>query len=125
LPSYLYEHDNKYRLLSFLAVGNAESQSMEVVNRVRADYEKKLGELHVELRKLEVAKMEHAKMLKSQAQFEKQFRDAQRDLSEMKKQKVFCECGFSNEFIYYIYDFSCYCWFHHHLLDDWQLTKCA
>lgn len=74
-------------------LGNAESQSIEVVNRVRVDYEKKLGELQSELRKLEVAKMEHAKMLKSQALYEKQCRDLQRDLSEMKKMKVHCIYG--------------------------------
>lgn len=43
---------------------------MEIVNHV--DHEKKLGDLLGELHKLEVAKMEHVKMLKNQAQYEKQ-----------------------------------------------------
>ena len=73
---------------TILLTGNAESQGLEVVNRVRADYEKKLGDLQVELRKLEVSKMEHARSLKSQSLFEKQFRDMQRDMDDLKKQKV-------------------------------------
>lgn len=81
------------------ALGNAESQSMEVVNRVRVDYEKKLSDLLGELRKLEVAKMEHAKMLKSQAQYEKQCRDLQRDLTEMKKMKVYSVYGALTTFL--------------------------
>jgi len=83
-----------YEWLSFTLLGNAESQSLEVVNRVRADYEKKLGDLQVELRKLEVSKLEHARSLKSQSMFEKQFREMQRNMGELKKQKVlFIHCN--------------------------------
>ena len=71
-----------------MVLGTAESQSQEVVSRVRSDYEKKLSNLEVELKKLEVIKTEHAKKLKNQGQYEKQCRDLQRSLSEMKKQKV-------------------------------------
>ena len=68
--------------------GTVESQSQENVSRVRAEFEKKLGDLQTELRKLEAAKLEHAKMLRAQTQYEKQCRELQRSLAEMKKQKV-------------------------------------
>lgn len=41
-----------------------------------------------ELRKLEAAKKEHAKVLRNQSHYEKQFKTLQHDLAEMKKLKV-------------------------------------
>ena len=41
-----------------------------------------------ELRKLQAAKKEHAKLLRNQAHYDKQLSTLQRDLGEMKKVKV-------------------------------------
>ncbi len=41
-----------------------------------------------ELKKLQAAKKEHAKLLRNQAHYEKQLKTLQRDLADMKKMKV-------------------------------------
>ena len=41
-----------------------------------------------DLKKLQAAKKEHAKMLRNQSHYEKQLKSLQRDLGEMKKLKV-------------------------------------
>ena len=68
--------------------GNAETQSQEKANLIRADYEKRLGSMQLELRKLEAAKMEHLKLLRNQSHTEKQLKTFEHSLSEMKKLKV-------------------------------------
>jgi len=68
--------------------GNAETQSQEKTNHIRAEYEKRLSALQAELRKLESAKMEHLKLLRNQSQAEKQLKACEHDLFEMKKLKV-------------------------------------
>ena len=68
--------------------GNAESQSQEKANHIRAEYEKRLSSMQAELRKLEAAKMEHLKLLRNQSHTEKQLKAYEHDLSELKKLKV-------------------------------------
>jgi len=70
------------------AAGNAETQSQEKANHIRADYEKRLNAMQVELRKLEAAKMEHLKLLRNQSHTAKQLKTFEHDLFEMKKMKV-------------------------------------
>ncbi len=65
-----------------------ETQSDEKTRKVRASYEKKLGDMQTELRKLQAAKKEHAKLVRNQATYEKQLKALQRDLADMKKTKV-------------------------------------
>lgn len=69
-------------------VGNAETQSEEKANLIRAEYEKRLCSMQAELRKLEAAKMEHLKLLRNQSHTEKQLKAYEHDLAEMKKLKV-------------------------------------
>jgi len=73
---------------SHLFAGDVESHSQEKANKVREEYEKKLNDMQNELKKLEAAKKEHAKMIRNQSHYDKQFKALQNDLSEMKKLKV-------------------------------------
>jgi len=68
--------------------GNAETQSQEKANHIRAEYEKRLVTMQTELSKLEFAKMEYMKLLRNQSHTEKQLKTLEHDLSEMKKLRV-------------------------------------
>ncbi|CAC5419152.1 KIF21 [Mytilus coruscus] len=69
-------------------IGSIESQSSDKVKKVKIEYDKKLTGLQNDLKKLQAAKKEHAKMLKNQSHYEKQLKTLQHELAEMKKTKV-------------------------------------
>ena len=66
----------------------SESHSQDVAKKVKEEYEKKLRDMQNELKKLQAAKKEHAKLLRNQSHYEKQLRSLQKDLGDMKKLKV-------------------------------------
>ena len=60
----------------------------EKVKKLRDEYEKKLSSMQKEMRLLQSAKKEHARLLKSQTQTENRLRGLRNDLAEMKRAKV-------------------------------------
>ena len=68
--------------------GSVETMTEEKSRKVKLQYEKKLSDMQNELKKLQAAKKEHAKLIKNQATYEKQLKSLQRDLADMKKTKV-------------------------------------
>ncbi|ESP04090.1 hypothetical protein LOTGIDRAFT_136727, partial [Lottia gigantea] len=69
-------------------LGNKESSSNDKVKKVKQDYEKKINDLTGDLRKMQAAKKEHAKLVKNQSHYEKQLKTLQHEMLEMKKTKV-------------------------------------
>ncbi|GAB6022342.1 Kinesin-like protein kif21b [Chamberlinius hualienensis] len=74
------------RVLSNLS--SVENLSDEKVKRVKEDYEKKINNMTVELKRIQVARKEHAMALKNQSQYERQMKTLREELNEMKKTKV-------------------------------------
>ena len=68
--------------------GCVEMESSEKAQRIQQDFSKKLTDMQAELKKVQVAKKEHAKLMRNQAQYEKQLKTLQKDLGDMKKHKV-------------------------------------
>lgn len=60
----------------------------EKVKKLRDEYEKKLANMQKEMRLLQSAKKEHARLLKNQSQNESRLRGLRNELSEMKRAKV-------------------------------------
>ncbi|XP_076762768.1 kinesin-like protein 31E [Xylocopa sonorina] len=60
----------------------------EKVKKLRDEYEKKLSAMQKEVRVLQIAKKEHAKLLKDQSQSENRLRGLRNELAEMKRAKV-------------------------------------
>ncbi|XP_018311891.1 kinesin-like protein KIF21A isoform X2 [Mycetomoellerius zeteki] len=60
----------------------------EKVKKLRDEYEKKLTNMQKEMRLLQSAKKEHARLLKNQSQNENRLRGLRNELSEMKRAKV-------------------------------------
>ncbi|XP_031825671.1 kinesin-like protein 31E isoform X2 [Nomia melanderi] len=60
----------------------------EKVKKLRDEYEKKLSAMQKEMRLLQTAKKEHARLLKSQSQNENRLRGLRNELAEMKRAKV-------------------------------------
>ncbi|EGI67458.1 PREDICTED: kinesin-like protein KIF21A isoform X2 [Acromyrmex echinatior] len=60
----------------------------EKVKKLRDEYEKKLANMQKEMRLLQSAKKEHARLLKNQSQNENRLRGLRNELSEMKRAKV-------------------------------------
>jgi hypothetical protein len=58
------------------------------LRRVREDYERKLSDLQSRLKKFQAAQQEHAKLLKSQSDSERQLKSLKNDLLDMKRNKV-------------------------------------
>lgn len=58
------------------------------LRRVREDYERKLTDMQSRLKKLQAAQQEHAKLLKSQGESERQLKSLKNDLLDMKRNKV-------------------------------------
>lgn len=55
---------------------------------MRDEYERKLSEMQKEMRRLQSAKKEHARLLRNQIQHENQMKTLKNDLAEMKRAKV-------------------------------------
>ncbi|KAL4225702.1 Kinesin-like protein kif21b [Mactra antiquata] len=70
-------------------IGKAtETNKSENSKKVKETYERKLNDMQNELKKLQAAKKEHAKLVKNQSHYEKQLKTLQHELGEMKKTKV-------------------------------------
>lgn len=67
---------------------NIESNSEEKTKKIKEEYEKRLSELHSDLKKLESANKSHLKMLKDHSAIEKHYKTVQQELLDLKKQKV-------------------------------------
>lgn len=74
-------------------LGGQNNQPTEKVKKVRDEYERKLGDMQKEVKKLQTAKKEHAKMLRNQSQYESQIKTLRNEVMDMKKVKVSC-CNF-------------------------------
>lgn len=70
------------------SLSSVENLSQEKVKRVKEDYEKKINDMTVELKRIQVARKEHALALKNQSQFERQMKTLREELAELKKTKV-------------------------------------
>ena len=68
--------------------GAPDGNNNERVKKVKDDYERKLANMQKELKTLNTAKKEHAKVLKEHSRNESQLRQLRTELSEMKKTKV-------------------------------------
>jgi len=71
----------------FLFLGNNNNQS-EKVKKVKDDFERRLGTMQKELKSLQSAKKEHAKLLRDQSQYENQVRTLKYEVNDMKRTKV-------------------------------------
>ena len=60
--------------------------------KVKQEYEKKLGNLQEELKKLQADQRKHAKIQKNNSQYERHLKTLQHEIVEMKKTKVFIHC---------------------------------
>lgn len=60
----------------------------EKVKKLRDEYERKLSSMQKEMRLLQSAKKEHARLLRSQSQSENRLRGLRNELAEMKRAKV-------------------------------------
>ena len=58
------------------------------VDKIRKDYKDKLERLQGEVKKLQTAKKEHAKLLRSQSQYERQVDKLKNEVGDMKRAKV-------------------------------------
>ncbi|XP_015188090.1 PREDICTED: kinesin-like protein KIF21B isoform X4 [Polistes dominula] len=64
------------------------TQPTEKVKKLRDEYEKKISAMQKEMRLLQSAKKEHARLLKNQSQNETRLRGLRNELAEMKRAKV-------------------------------------
>ncbi|XP_008211273.1 kinesin-like protein KIF21A isoform X3 [Nasonia vitripennis] len=78
--------DERDKVLSSLQ--NQPSAPTEKVKKLRDEYEKKLSAMQKEVKILQSAKKEHARLLKSQTQNENRLRGLRNELAEMKRAKV-------------------------------------
>ncbi|XP_014212531.1 kinesin-like protein KIF21A isoform X2 [Copidosoma floridanum] len=67
---------------------NQPSAPTEKAKKLRDEYEKKLSAMQKEVKMLQSAKKEHARLLKSQTQNENRLRGLRNELAEMKRAKV-------------------------------------
>ncbi|KAJ4449291.1 hypothetical protein ANN_00689 [Periplaneta americana] len=64
------------------------NQPTEKERKVRDEYERKLSDMQKEMKRLQSAKKEHARLLRNQTQHENQVKALKNDLAEMKRAKV-------------------------------------
>merc|ERR1719483_1517045 len=69
-------------------MGGGKTVMPDQINKIKKDYQEKLDKLQGEVKKLQAAKKEHAKLLKSQGQYEKQLTKLKTDVLDMKRTKV-------------------------------------
>ncbi|RWS28175.1 kinesin-like protein KIF21A, partial [Leptotrombidium deliense] len=75
------------QVLAKLTCGGNQANEKEA-KKIRSEYEKKINSLQSEMKKLQIAKKEHAQAMRNQAQYENQLKQLKTDVAEMKKQKV-------------------------------------
>ncbi|XP_068214195.1 kinesin-like protein KIF21A isoform X3 [Palaemon carinicauda] len=78
--------EERDKVLSNIKSGS--SQSDEKIKSIKQEYERKIGNMQQELKKLQTAQKEHAKLMRERSQHERQLRTLKNDLAEMKKVKV-------------------------------------
>uniref|UniRef100_V5IJV2 Putative kinesin-like protein kif21a n=1 Tax=Ixodes ricinus TaxID=34613 RepID=V5IJV2_IXORI len=76
------------RILSSVGSAGPSKDSEEKVRKIRGDFERRLGQLQGELKKMQAARREHAQLMKNQAEYERQVRKLKQDVADMKKTKV-------------------------------------
>uniref|UniRef100_A0A1B6C896 Kinesin-like protein n=1 Tax=Clastoptera arizonana TaxID=38151 RepID=A0A1B6C896_9HEMI len=64
------------------------SEPSEKVKKVKEEYERKLNGMQKEMKTLQSAKREHAKLLRSQSQYESQIKTLRNEVTDMKRVKV-------------------------------------
>ncbi|XP_067137025.1 kinesin-like protein KIF21A isoform X2 [Centruroides vittatus] len=67
---------------------STETNMKDKVLKVKSDYERKLGSMQSELKKLQAAKKEHAQLMRNQSQYEQQVKQLRQEVLDMKKMKV-------------------------------------
>lgn len=67
---------------------NKTNQPTEKERKVRDEYERKLSEMQKEMKRLQLAKKEHARLIRNQTEHENQVKTLKNDLQEMKRAKV-------------------------------------
>lgn len=70
------------------SVGGHNNQQADKAKKVREEYERKLSNMQKEVTRLQSAKKEHDRLVRSQSQYETQLKQLRTDLSDMKKTKV-------------------------------------
>ncbi|XP_064091324.1 kinesin-like protein KIF21A isoform X5 [Macrobrachium nipponense] len=78
--------EERDKVLSNIKSGS--SQSDEKIKSIKKEYERKIGNMQQEMKKLQAAQKEHAKLMRERSQHERQLRTLKNDLAEMKKVKV-------------------------------------
>ena len=68
--------------------GGKSTASQDKVYKIKHDYQEKLEKLQSEVKKLQTAKKEHAKLLRNQSQYERQVEKLKSEVSDMKRTKV-------------------------------------
>uniref|UniRef100_A0A131YVY1 Kinesin family member 4/21/27 n=1 Tax=Rhipicephalus appendiculatus TaxID=34631 RepID=A0A131YVY1_RHIAP len=76
------------RILSNMSSAGASKDTDEKVRKIKTDFERKLNHLQGELKKMQSAKREHAKLMKNQGEYERQVRKLKQEVADMKKNKV-------------------------------------
>ncbi|XP_021347987.1 kinesin-like protein KIF21A [Mizuhopecten yessoensis] len=69
-------------------INQVSTTNQDQVKKVKVEFEKKLSILTTDLKKMQAAKKDHAKLVKNQSHYEKQLKTLQHELGEMKKTKV-------------------------------------
>lgn len=70
---------------------------------MRDEYERKLSEMQKEMKRLQSAKKEHARLLRNQTQHENQVKTLKGDLAEMKRAKVSLFSSITEPMLLYIF----------------------
>ena len=68
--------------------GKSSAASQDKVYKIKHDYQEKLEKLQAEVKKLQSAKKEHAKLLRNQSQYERQIDKLKSEVGDMKRTKV-------------------------------------
>lgn len=83
--------EERDKVLAGLAQGHTGSANPNTENqmrRLRDEYERKLSDMQSRLKKLQAAKAEHAKLIKSQSESERQLKALKNEVLDMKRNKV-------------------------------------
>jgi kinesin family protein 4/21/27 len=84
------KHHDSYVLANTYAIltANQTNQPTEKERKVRQEYERKLSEMQKEMKRLQLAKKEHARLIRNQTAHENQVKTLKNELQEMKRAKV-------------------------------------
>ncbi|CAB4065516.1 KIF4_21_27 [Lepeophtheirus salmonis] len=82
------ERDKVLKNMSPAIGTKSPGQNADKVTRIKEEYKSKLEKLQGEVKKLQAAKKEHAKLLRNQSQYERQLDKLKSDVIDMKRSKV-------------------------------------